>query len=182
MPSKGIPPFARAVPSLLLRAVALILAALACAAASGAARAPMSGGGAVVLEPVPPRESPRTWRRLVFTCTTPGLVIFSDRPCGPLPALHELKLTAPVAAPPGANPNVTPPAPVASPHAASAVRERDDVHAPDVGARRAEACRRLADAVQALDARMRAGYSAREAARLWQRWRDMKNRLRTERC
>lgn len=182
MPSEGIKLSTRAVPSLrLLRAVALAWAMLACAAASGAASTPMSGGGAVVLEPVPPRESPRTWRRLVFTCTTPGLVIFSDRPCGPVPAVHELKLTAPVAAP-GANPNVTPPAPAASPHAASAVRERDDARAPDDGARRAEACRRLGDAVQALDARMRAGYSAREAARLWARWREAKERLREADC
>jgi hypothetical protein len=29
---------------------------------------------------------------------------------------------------------------------------------------------------------MRAGYSAREAARLWQRWRGLKERLHATRC
>jgi hypothetical protein len=29
---------------------------------------------------------------------------------------------------------------------------------------------------------MRTGYSAREAARLWDSWRDLKEKLRTTRC
>jgi hypothetical protein len=29
---------------------------------------------------------------------------------------------------------------------------------------------------------MRSGYSAREAARLWTRWRDLKARIRERRC
>jgi hypothetical protein len=29
---------------------------------------------------------------------------------------------------------------------------------------------------------MRDGYSSRDAARLWNRWRDLKGRLRAERC
>jgi hypothetical protein len=33
-----------------------------------------------------------------------------------------------------------------------------------------------------LNNQMRTGYSAREAARLWDRWRDLKEKLRTTRC
>jgi hypothetical protein len=44
------------------------------------------------------------------------------------------------------------------------------------------ACVKLERQLDELNGRMRAGYSAREAARLWQRWRDTKERLRTGRC
>ncbi len=43
-------------------------------------------------------------------------------------------------------------------------------------------CARLERQLDELNDRMRAGYSAREAAKLWQRWRDTKERLRTGRC
>ncbi|HEX6570734.1 MAG TPA: hypothetical protein VF055_01850, partial [Steroidobacteraceae bacterium] len=91
------------------------------------ARTPTGGGGAVVLEPVPARESPRTWRRVVFTCTSPGLVEFSDRPCGPLPVLHEVKLHAPApgAVASGAPATVVPPAPAASTRPAAANLSED---------------------------------------------------------
>jgi hypothetical protein len=44
------------------------------------------------------------------------------------------------------------------------------------------ACTRLQRQLDDLNDRMRAGYSAREAGRLWQRWRDTKERLRTAKC
>jgi hypothetical protein len=47
---------------------------------------------------------------------------------------------------------------------------------------RAAACARLEQAVEDLDQRLRAGYSAREAGRLWARWREAKERLRDARC
>jgi hypothetical protein len=43
-------------------------------------------------------------------------------------------------------------------------------------------CERHQRRLDELNDRMRAGYSAREAARLWQQWRDAKERLRTARC
>jgi hypothetical protein len=145
------------------------------------ARTPTGGGGAVVLEPVPARASPRTWRRVVFTCTSPGLVEFSDRPCGPLPVLHEVKLHAPApAAASGAPATVVAPAPTASIRPA-ATNLSEDERANEAG-RREQTCRRLAEAVRALDDRMRAGYPAREAARLWSRWREAKERLREAEC
>jgi hypothetical protein len=169
---------ARASPSCLPRLAAMVLATLgACGVAHPATSTPMGGGGTVELEPVPARDSPRAWRRLVFTCATPGLVIFSDRPCGPMPALHEVKVRAP-----GASPSVVPPAPAVSTRPAPALPARDDERHAEEQRGRTEACSRLAGAVQALDARMRAGYSAREAARLWARWREAKERLREADC
>jgi hypothetical protein len=144
-------------------------------------RTPTGGGGTVVLEPVPPSESRRTWRRLVFTCTSPGLVVFSDRPCGPLPTVHELKGHAPRGSTDaGAAPTVVPPQPAASVRPASFHARRDD--GPDEAAQREATCRRLQEAVRTLDDRMRAGYSAREAALLWSRWREAKERLREADC
>ena len=177
MPSQHVPPPAGPAPSCLPWLVAALLVLGMCDAARPATRTPTGGGGTVELEPVPPRESPRAWRRLVFTCTSPGLVIFSDRPCGPVPALHELKGHAP-----GDNPSVTAPAPVASTRPAPAPSARDDEPPVEEATRRTETCQRLGSAVQALDARMRAGYSAREAARLWARWREAKERLREADC
>jgi hypothetical protein len=43
-------------------------------------------------------------------------------------------------------------------------------------------CTTLQRQLEELDDRMRAGYPSREAARLWNRWRQLKARLRTERC
>jgi hypothetical protein len=145
-------------------------------------RTPTGGGGTVVLEPVPPSESRRVWRRLVFTCTSPGLVVFSDRPCGPLPIVHELKGHAPRESPAtaGSTPTVVPPKPAASVRPASFDARRDD--GPDEAAQREATCHRLQEAVRRLDDRMRAGYSAREAALLWSRWREAKERLREADC
>jgi hypothetical protein len=146
---------------------------------AAATRTPTGGGGSVVLEPVPASESRRTWRRLVYTCTSPGLVVFSDRPCGPLPIVQEIKGRAPLGSTgaSGAAATVVPPKPVASTRPASSEPALD---AGETG--REATCRRLQDAVRALDDRMRAGYSAREAATLWSRWREAKQRLREADC
>jgi len=54
----------------------------------------------------------------------------------------------------------------------------------DVAANRAveSPCTPLQRQLDELNDRMRTGYSAREAARLWKRWRDLKEKLRTTRC
>ena len=65
---------------------------------------PVGGGGTVVLEPVTPRAQPT--RRLVYSCVAPGLVTFSDRPCGPLQEVRELKVSAPAPAAAGASPAI----------------------------------------------------------------------------
>ena len=43
-------------------------------------------------------------------------------------------------------------------------------------------CRRLRDQREKLDDRMRAGYSAREAAQLWNRWRSLNSEIYRSRC
>lgn len=146
-----------------------------------ATRTPTGGGGTVVLEPVPPSESRRTWRRLVYTCTSPGLVVFSDRPCGDVPIIHEVKVHAPsvIAGQSGAAATVVPPKPSASIRPAPSAPSRNEGHEENA---HEGTCRRLQDAVRSLDDRMRAGYSAREAALLWSRWREAKQRLREADC
>ena len=47
---------------------------------------------------------------------------------------------------------------------------------------RAADCQQLRHAVTAIDRQMRAGYSAREAPRLWERWREAKDRLHAAGC
>ena len=140
---------------------------------------PTGGGGSVVLEPVKPRAQPT--RRLVYSCVAPGLVTFSDRPCGPLLEVRELKVgvAAPTAG--GASPELgkarEPSAPGRS---NSPARENSD---PDDGeVKHAAICQNLQAELDSLDSRMRTGYSAREAGRLWDRWREAKARLREANC
>ncbi len=141
--------------------------------------APSGGGGSVVPEPVKQRARPT--RRLVYSCVAPGHVTFSDRPCGPTPLLRELKVAAPAPVAAGAAPDLAKArqAPPAS-NRQAALREADgsrarvDEHA--------TACEKLQATLDDVDAHMRAGYSAREAGRLWQRWREAKERLRAARC
>jgi hypothetical protein len=149
---------------------------------------PLGGHGAAVLEPVPEPRRPASTRRLVFSCVTPGLVTFSDRPCGPEAVTLEVKLLhRPDAERPGEAAAVRSPPPPGS--------TRDKTDDPAARALVAEArersvtrqehartCQRLQDAVLALDRRMRAGYSAAEAPRLWDRWRDAKEQLRQADC
>jgi hypothetical protein len=46
----------------------------------------------------------------------------------------------------------------------------------------ADRCAALKLELAQVDDQMRAGYTAREAARLWDRWRNLKERLQHERC
>ena len=146
-----------------------------------ASRTPTGGGGTVVLEPVPAVDSRRAWRRLVYTCRLPGVTVFSDRPCGPVPILQEVKGRVPPVSTgaSGASATVMPPMPAASVRPApSRVVADQEPHEDE----RETTCRRLHDAVRTLDDRMRAGYSAREATLLWNRWREAKQRLREADC
>jgi hypothetical protein len=139
---------------------------------------PSGGGGSVVLEPVSERAVPS--RRLVFSCVSPGLVTFSDRPCGPSPELRELKVDAP--GPPAMGGATTVGKRSEAPAARATASDHDDQEAANTAMKRAETCRKLEAAVAAIDSRMRAGYSAREAGRLWDRWREAKGRLQEADC
>jgi hypothetical protein len=165
---------------LLLLATPLLLAALPERAQAAqvlplpAVDSPQGGGGAVVLDPAPVRAA--VTRRVIFTCVTPQLVTYSDRPCGPLADTRQLRTVTPAGEEVRANTTRPQPRP-------EETRQRDDVAGSSEPARaREQACARLEEDVAELDQRMRAGYSAREAGRLWERWREARARLRDADC
>jgi hypothetical protein len=158
----------------------LVLGSSLLAAAAHAARvlpqpvveSPGEVAGSVAPEPVKPRARPT--RRLVYSCTTPSLVTFADRPCGEQPVVRELVVlpaTLPLESPPtiGVAPQAD-----RNRHGQPDLRTQDDKHA--------EACRRLEARLEHIDSQMRAGYGAGEAGRLWDRWREAKSSLREARC
>jgi hypothetical protein len=85
---------------------------------------------------------------------------------------------------------VTPPAALDDKPAAKAVTRkseaprhpREEDATEQAAEAQAQTCERLARTLRDLDARMRAGYSAREAGRLWDRWRETRERLREAGC
>jgi len=131
------------------------------------------GGAGVSIESPPAQATPRR-HRAVFLCQDAGIPVFSDRPCGAAAVARTLVVDMPRA---GAVPTTVPTAP------RSSTRPRPSPAADDAPGRAAESrCATLQRQLDELDDRMRTGYSAREAARLWNRWRDLKEKLRTTRC
>ncbi len=135
---------------------------------------PLGSGASVLLEPAPPAANPRR-QRAVFVCQDNDVPVYADRPCGSGAATRSLVVTTP---PPGAAATTLPPAPRAS----TRPRPADGTAGVQAPPAAGHQCSRLQQRLDALNDRMRAGYSAREAARLWQQWRDAKERLRTARC
>jgi hypothetical protein len=142
---------------------------------------PAGGGGSVVLEPVRQRAQPA--RRLIYSCVEPGLITYSDRPCGPLSEVRELNVQQPPSSGAGTAPKPGNPGKVA---------EMSDMKGPgddkvdpgdgEVGDGGETTCQKLQATLDTLDSRMRTGYSAREAGMLWQRWRETKARLHAANC
>lgn len=139
---------------------------------------PSGGGGSVVLEPVPQRAQPT--RRLVYSCVAPGLVTFSDRPCGPLPEVRELQVQEPPPAVAAPKPDQA--GKDSRTHGSKATGREDAGGSEDAVDEHVTACRKLQATLDSLDSRMRAGYSAREAGTLWERWRAAKARLHEANC
>lgn len=135
---------------------------------------PLGGGDSVRLEPVSPPASPRR-QRPVFVCQEGGVPVFADRPCSPAAEPRSLTVALPEG---GAAPTTTPAAPRASKRPRPQPAPHETVRRPATDNR----CDTLERQLDQLNDRLRTGYSAREAARLWQRWRDLKERLRTARC
>lgn len=134
---------------------------------------PTGGGDSITLEPVP-AAAPVRIQRPVFVCRDAESVTFADRPCGPVVEARALDVAEPG---PGrvASTARQPPTAATKPR----IQPAERVTRPAPIERR---CGRLRDQLDALDDRMRAGYSAREAARLWNRWREVKAELRDARC
>ena len=119
-----------------------------------------------------PPAAPASGRRPVFVCEDAGIPVFSDRPCGAALTPRTVSFTAP---PAGAAVSTSPPPPRASTKPLPATER-------PAGDKAASRCAALRRQLEDLDDRMRTGYTSREAARLWNRWRDLKSRLRSERC
>lgn len=161
-------------PVLWAVAVCVLAGAVPVAKVSAEARLnPAGGGDSVVLEPVSDPPPVRT-RRAVFVCRDGASVVFADRPCGQVVETRALEVAA---AGPGQVASTAHKPPVA------AVLPRVDAdrsaREPPPGDGR---CRQLRSRLEALDDRMRTGYPAREAARLWNRWREIKAQLHEARC
>lgn len=155
--------------------LALVLAVCAVgrsAAATFVADAPAAASEVPARESATATASPR--QRAIFVCEERGVPVFTDRPCGSATDPRALTIDAPA---PGAAPSTVPPRPRAS----TRPRLQPDGQAGTVRTA-ATRCTALQRQIDELDDRMRAGYSSREAARLWNRWRDLKDRLRAERC
>jgi len=146
--------------------------AAADAVASQETSHPADASSAPVIERVDTRPSGRR-TRLVYACRDAATPVFSDRPCGA--SAHAWRLDLPRATA-GAAPSTRAAAPEAATRPIVARASRRDVAEP------ADPCVRLEQQLATIDARMRNGYSAREAARLWQRWRDAKAKLRAADC
>jgi len=119
-----------------------------------------------------PPAAPASGRRPVFVCEDAGIPVFSDRPCGAALTPRTVSFAAP---PAGAAVSTSPPAPRASTKPLPATERAG-------GDKTGGRCAALRRQLEDLDDRMRTGYTSREAARLWNRWRDLKSRLRSERC
>jgi hypothetical protein len=143
----------------------------------------LSGGSALAVEPAPvPAPARATARprrsRIIFACHADGIVEFSDRPCDLAATSRSLEFTT---GSPGATPSTKPHAAVAailpkpvSPRGQPADQPDDDA--------REKKCATLEGQLDAVDSRMREGYSARDAAKLWNRWRAIKDELHSAEC
>jgi hypothetical protein len=135
---------------------------------------PLGGGESVSLEPAPPPAAPRR-QRAIYVCQQAGIPVYTDRPCGSTSVERTLAVAPPST---GGAPSTA----VPKPRATTKPRlERSDPQASrsqGAGTR----CESLQRELDQLNDRMRAGYSAREAARLWQRWRDARDKVRSARC
>lgn len=142
---------------------------------------PLGGSGAGVLERVPDQPAASRQQRIVFTCVAPGLTTFSDRPCGPLPERRSLDLPVVAGKAPGEVASVVPRRAAASTKPAVNAGQRD-ARPSQAADGAASNCDQLRHTVAVIDRQMRAGYSARDAPRLWERWRDAKDRLHAAGC
>lgn len=166
----------RILPLLAARATMGLACILLAAGLRGEARddAPPGDGGAAAPGPAIPPAAP-TRSRAVYVCQDRGIPVYADRPCGTTILARTLVVEPPRA---GAATSLTPP----EPRAATRPRRLPAVEPGLPGPAAATRCDALQRQLAAIDDRMRAGYSAREAARLWQRWRDLRERLRVARC
>jgi len=170
--------------TLRLRIAGLAAGALACLpllaapASDPVPPSPLGGGASVSLQPAPPPAAPQR-QRAVFVCQVAGVPTFADRPCGDATVLRAIAVAPPgSSAGPGTAATTDPPVPSAGTRPRPIRPGEAAAPAPPAEVR----CQVLRRQLDDLNDRMRAGYSAREAARLWNRWRAIKDRLHAGRC
>ena len=136
------------------------------------AATPHEAGAATSVVPAPARG--RHAHRLVYTCRGQEVVTYADRPCGEFTQARSLDVYTPADA-------GRPPTTVAEP-ARVATRPATHEREARLLQETAEKCERLQKALDEVDDRMRAGYPARQAAHLWQRWREARSAVRDAGC
>ncbi len=158
----------------------LLVAGLMCilcadaAPVDGAPTRPAQDGGGIAPDATRPKAAPRQ-QRAVFVCQDGGIPVFADRPCGAAAEARTLSVETSRAGAPATTAPREPRAttrPLREPRGAAAV--------PPPAAD--DRCAVLQRQLDEINARMRSGYSAREAALLWQRWREARERVRAARC
>jgi hypothetical protein len=169
---------------LLLRSAIGLLAFIAAATtdadrARDASVADAPAGPAATAEPaaagVTPAAGTRSRRqRAVFVCDDAGTPVFSDRPCGAAARRRAVSVELPAAGQTSSTVGSVP-------RASTRPRIQPDGQRESSGTAEPR-CTALREQLEDLDDRMRSGDSSREAARLWDRWRDLKSRLRAGRC
>jgi hypothetical protein len=142
---------------------------------------PPGGGSPAVLEPSAARPKSRR-KRVIFTCTTEAVVEFSDKPCAPASSRRTLEFTTGAGAAPSTRPSATTASTRPKPMPTPASTPDDTPAGSRDAAAQARQCSTLETQLDSVDKRMRRGYAAREAADLWNRWRDLKEQLRVARC
>jgi hypothetical protein len=168
----SVHPAVRLLGSSLPALLGLVVPAAWATDAAPAGGSPGNGAG-VSIESSPVQATPRR-HRAVYVCQEADVPVFSDRPCGAAAVSRTLVVEVPRA---GAPPTTVP---IAS---RNSTRPRPSPAADDAPSHAAESrCVTVQRHLDELDERMRTGYSAREAARLWNRWRELKEKLRTTRC
>jgi hypothetical protein len=160
--------------------VPLLVAGLICilcadaAPVDGAPTGTAQDGGSVAPDATGPKAAPRQ-QRAVFVCQDGGIPVFADRPCGAAAEARTLSVETSRAGAPASTAPREPRAttrPLRNPRASA--------EAPQSAAD--DRCVVLQRQLDEINGRMRSGYSAREAARLWQRWREARERVRAARC
>jgi hypothetical protein len=122
----------------------------------------------------PAAPAPARRKRSVFVCDDAGTPVYSDRPCGPDLVQRSISVDSPG---PGRVASTAPPVPMAS----TRPRMRDTARS-DVADKTDERCATLRRQLDELDDHMRTGYSSREAVKLWDRRRNLKDYLRSTGC
>lgn len=159
--------------SSLLVVCAAFLGIAGAAVAAETSGAAQTNPAVTATAPVP--QTATRSHRLVYSCLDGQVPTFSDRPCGGTSLLRSLDVYTPEQS---GRPPTTAAEPAKAATRPATVRD-SRVRTPQDAT---EKCEHLQKNLDEVDDRMRAGYPARQAAQLWQRWRDARAAVREAGC